>query len=152
MTGTHADPETRLKRRTVTDSETNCWIWQGAEDGHGYGQINVGGRPEKTHRLGYMLMVGDIPDNLSVDHLCRVKLCWNPDHLELVTLSENTRRQMEAVGGHNSRKTHCPQGHPYDEANTRFASRGSGRVCRTCRMESNKTYRQRKQQQKENPS
>lgn len=124
--------------------ETGCLEWQGAQDGHGYGQINVGGRPEKVHRLMYRLFVGEIPEGLSIDHLCRNQICAAPDHLEAVTLSENSRRQAEATEHPNAKKTHCPQGHPYDEANTRYATRGYGRVCRVCRNEANKAYRQRK--------
>lgn len=124
--------------------ETGCLEWTGSQNGHGYGQIKVGGRPEKVHRLMYQLWVGEIPEGLSIDHLCRNRICAAPDHLEAVTLSENTRRQLESIGHHNAKKTHCPQGHPYDEENTRYATRGTGRVCRPCRAESNRLYRLRK--------
>lgn len=127
-------------------TESGCLEWTGATDGHGYGQMNVGGRPEKVHRLMYRLWVGEIPEGLSIDHLCRNTLCALPDHLEAVTLSENTRRQLAATGHANARKTHCPKGHPYDESNTRHATKGTGRVCRICRAASSKAYRERLKQ------
>lgn len=137
-------PAVRAYRRLIHIPETGCLEWQGAQDGHGYGQINVNGRPEKVHRLMYRLFVGEIPEKLSIDHLCRNRICSAPDHLEAVTLSENTRRQLEATGHPNAKKSHCPKGHPYDEANTRYEHQGYGRVCRVCRAASSKAYRQRK--------
>lgn len=134
----------RLLSRIEIDA-SGCWIWLGAQDGRGYGHIATGGRgaPAKTHRVAYEHLVGPIPTGLSIDHLCRVQLCCNPVHLEVVSLAENTRRQLAAVGHPNALKTHCPVGHAFDEANTRFASDGRGRVCRTCRAASNKAYRER---------
>ncbi len=134
----------RLLARIDIDAQ-GCWIWPGAQDGRGYGQIATGGRsaPAKTHRVAYEHLVGPIPAGLSIDHLCRVQLCCNPEHLDVVTLAENTRRQLASIGHHNALKTHCPEGHPFDAQNTRFASAGRGRVCRICRAASNKAYRQR---------
>lgn len=77
-----------------------------------------------AHRVAYETWVGPIPDGLTIDHLCRNRLCIEPTHLEPVTNRENIQR------GGNSLKTHCPQGHPYDEVNT--ASRNNRRYCRTC--------------------
>lgn len=64
-----------------------CWEWTGQKDS-GYGRYS--GRP--AHRVTYEVLVGPIPDGLTLDHLCRNKGCVNPDHLEPVTSSENTRR------------------------------------------------------------
>jgi hypothetical protein len=129
-------------RVKVRPAETgDCLLWIAAQDGHGYGQMNVGGRPVKAHRLAWTFARGPIPPGLSIDHLCRVRLCVNPDHLEVVTLAENTRRQIEAVGHPRSNQTHCRNGHPFNEANTRFV-KGS-RVCRTCRAAANAAYRAR---------
>ena len=132
----------RFDQKVDRSDPEGCWIWLAATDGNGYGQINVGGRPVKAHRLAWQFDHGrPIPDGLSIDHLCRTRLCVNPAHLEAVSLIENTRRQLAAIGHHNARKTHCPSGHPYDEENTRYSSRGYGRVCRICRAESNRRYR-----------
>lgn len=139
-----ATVEIRAFNRLRFIPETGCLEWTGARDRGGYGRINVSGRSEMVHRLMYQLWVGEIPEKLSIDHLCRNTICAAPDHLEAVTQSENSRRAMEAVGSHNAKKTHCPQGHPYDEANTLYASRGYGRTCRICRAEANRLYRLRK--------
>jgi len=90
----------RFQEKIEIDHGTGCWLWTGAQDGHSYGQINIDGRPEKSHRLAYRLYIGEIPSSLTIDHLCRVTLCVNPEHLEPVTLSENTRRQFAALGHH----------------------------------------------------
>lgn len=141
-------PGNRALRRLIPDPETGCWNWTGSTD-KGYGRINVNGKPVGVHRVMYEVHYGQIPENLSIDHLCRNTRCANPDHLEAVTLAENTKRQLEAVGHHNEKKTHCPQGHPYDEHNTGYASNGYGRVCRICRRVANREYRKRLKQKKE---
>lgn len=108
-----------------------CWEWTASRDGYGYGQVydHASGRMMKAHRAAYEALVGPIPAGLDLDHLCRNRGCVRPDHLEPVTRGENVRRGR---AGENMRsKTHCPQGHPYDEANTRLY-RGR-RYCRACK-------------------
>lgn len=78
-----------------------------------------------AHRWAYEHYVGPIPDGLHIDHLCRNRLCVNPEHLEPVTPAENVARSHG-----NNRKTHCPQGHPYAGKNVRVY-RGQ-RFCREC--------------------
>src|SRR6188472_1096483 len=65
--------------------ETPCWVWNGAVRTTGYGQFS---RCTFAHRLSYETHVGPIPDGLDIDHLCGVRLCVNPDHLEPVTRAE----------------------------------------------------------------
>lgn len=89
-------------RRLSVDDENGCWIWQGATNKSGYGQIQtgrqVGGGPKFAHRISYEEHNGKIPEGMVVDHLCYKengysnKLCVNPEHLEVVTQSENQRR------------------------------------------------------------
>jgi hypothetical protein len=94
----------------------------------GYGAFMVGGRNVRVHRWAYETLVGPIPDGLVIDHLCRVRNCVNPDHLEPVTHRENIRRGE--AGAWNRVKTHCPQGHEYTPENTRYS--GTTRNCREC--------------------
>lgn len=76
-------------RRTIT--ENGCWEWTGAVSTSGYGRVGAG----YVHRLAHDLYIGPIPDGHQIDHLCRNRTCFNPDHLEAVTQEVNLRRQME---------------------------------------------------------
>lgn len=112
------------------EKTAGCWFWRGAIHKLGYGQCVIGSRRvvgERTcamaHRVAYELCVGPIPDGLEIDHLCRVRNCVNPAHLETVTRAENNRRAGLVI-------THCPRGHEYTPENTRV--RACGRCCRTC--------------------
>lgn len=102
-----------------------------------------------AHRFAYEDIVGPILEGLTIDHLCRVRHCVNPAHLEPVTHLENVRR---GNGGLNQlAKTHCPKGHPYDEENTyRLPSRPSGRYCRACRRERNRAQYMKLKSDREN--
>lgn len=104
----------------------DCWLWQAALDPCGYGQFYWNGRPRKAHRVAYELAVGPIPDGLELDHLCRIRHCVRPEHLDAVPHHVNVGR-----GLHGVLTTHCPQGHPYDQGNT-YVGPGSHRRCRTC--------------------
>jgi HNH endonuclease len=107
-----------------------CWIWTRGCTGKGYGAFKVRGKQTPAHRVAYELSKGDIPEGLDLDHLCRVRNCVNPDHLEPVTSLENIRRGY-AYSAVDFRKTHCPQGHPYEGENVASTSTG-GRRCREC--------------------
>lgn len=85
-----------------------------------------------VHTVAYELLVGPIPKGLEPDHLCRVRACVRPSHIEPVTPRENVRRGTSPVAM-NAAKTHCPKGHPY--AGTNLVLRGKlkrNRVCRIC--------------------
>lgn len=124
-------PRVRLLRRYRTDA-AGCWIWQGHLNRAGYGKFMMtkGESDIHAHRAAYLLMVGPIPDGYHIDHLCRVRACINPAHLEAVTPRENLMRGINQTAL-NARKTHCPQGHAYDEVNTYWWQGQRG--CRTCR-------------------
>lgn len=115
----------------------SCWFWIGSIDVHGYGQIKKTSerRNVSAHRASYEMNVGTIPEGLTIDHLCRQRHCVRPDHLEVVTGAENTRRGFSPHAT-NSRKTHCVNGHIFDEENTVIED--GGRHCRKCRAEAQK--------------
>ena len=125
------------------DTSGDCWMWLMATDRAGYGKAKYQGKDWRAHRLVWTMLVGDIPDGLVTDHLCRVKGCVNPDHIELVTNAENMRRQGPNPGLHQKLKTHCPQGHEYSEANTYNLPAG-GRQCFTCKRKQARQWAQRK--------
>ena len=108
-----------------------CWGWAGSIDAYGYGRLSIktprGWRDGKAHRLAYELLVGPIPHGLDIDHLCRMKHCVNPDHLQPVTRGENTRR-------HYSLRTHCKSGHRWTPESTYVKPNGT-RMCRLCKNE-----------------
>ena len=130
MSKYHLDPAVRFWAKV---NKTNaCWLWVGGKARGGYGQFRLGGMVA-AHRFSYELLVRPIPAGFTIDHLCRTPACVRPDHLEPVTLRENIRRG-NSVTAINARKTHCPQGHAYDGANTHTPPSG-GRWCRSCDRE-----------------
>src|SRR3990167_8130336 len=108
----------------------SCWDWMACRTSKGYGQFWWGGRLQRAHRVAFETLAIPIPRGLQPDHLCRNPCCVNSAHIELVTHGENLRR-----GDHrNRRKTHCSQGHSFNEVNTYIDWRG-WRKCRTCHRE-----------------
>lgn len=75
--------------------EGECWVWTGHRSYDGYGRFGVGGIPRNAHRVSYRWLAGPIPPGLVLDHLCRVRACVRPDHLEAVTIATNARRSGE---------------------------------------------------------
>lgn len=88
-----------------------CWDWAGFKLPNGYGRVAFRGRVWLAHRAAYTLAVGEIPEGLTIDHLCRNVGCIRPDHLEPVTQQVNSNRGI-GPSAVNSRKTHCKRGHP----------------------------------------
>lgn len=83
----------RIIANTHKDPSSGCWVWSKRTVVNGYGRMGDGqGRTVMAHRLAYEYWVGEIPLGLTIDHVCRNKLCCNPAHLEAVTPSENVRR------------------------------------------------------------
>ena len=121
------------------DVQGDCWIWQREIDRHGYGRVRKQGHNRRAHRLVYELLVGPIPDGMTIDHLCRVRSCVNPDHLEPVTATENVRRSPLVT------PTHCVNGHLLADGNVYVsAGRPTWKVCRLCQRKRSRDWMRRK--------
>ena len=118
--------------------ETGCWLWQGRITPKGYGSYGKLG----AHRLVFEMLRGPVPAGLELDHLCRVRHCVNPDHLEPVTQRANALRGVGACA-ENAQVTHCPSGHAYEGQNLRVGTNGFRR-CRPCTARYQREYQARK--------
>ena len=130
--------------------ESGCWVWMGATNLRGYGQVKRGFRGKKkikgVHRIFYEHYVGPIPEGLEIDHLCRERTCVFPKHLKAVDHDENIRR-----GTHNNQyknASHCIYGHPFSGENLYIQPNGE-RTCRICRKRISSEYDQRVKKGKE---
>ena len=121
----------RLEYHREVD-ENGCWVWPGAKQPNGYGRITVGGRARFVHRVAYVEFVGPIPDGLVVDHVCRNRACFNPEHLRCCTQGENTLAPWsQSPAALCARQTACKRGHDFTPENTRITGNGK-RQCKTC--------------------
>jgi hypothetical protein len=71
-----------------------CWLFTGSRDDKGYGQIREGGRGSrliKAHRLGYVLQIGPVADDVLVLHKCDNPPCARGEHLFTGTFGDNSR-------------------------------------------------------------
>ena len=82
----------RIMARVVIDPVKGCWIFQGARTNRGYAKIYYKGRLRLVHRALFEDMHGELPDDIDVRHSCDNPPCCNPDHLDPVTVRENTLR------------------------------------------------------------
>lgn len=142
MTARPAEYFVRRFWSLVDKQDDGCWTYQGLLKSNGYGHFYPGGgrgTPKVyVHRYAYELCVGPIPEGLDLDHLCRVRNCVNPAHLEPVTRQENLLRG-DTVAARNAAKTHCPQGHEYSPENMYLT--GVWRRCATCSRERSRKQR-----------
>ena len=111
---------------------SGCLVWMGSLNHGGYANGSQDGKTVLIHRFVYKQIFGDIGD-LVIDHLCRVRCCVNPDHLEAVTNKENIHRG-NCQAAKNLRKDHCNKGHKYDHIVKSSGVRG----CSICRKEWNR--------------
>lgn len=157
----HGDPNVVSAKGNSTESRfwakvdvghpLGCWGWTAAKD-KGYGRFRIGSQTDGTrtmvaaHRWSYEQLIDEIPDGMTLDHLCRNPPCVNPDHLEVVSQAENTRRGVasDLLARRKAQQTHCAQGHRYDEENTYVDPRG-WRKCRACA----RAYARRKKRESE---
>ncbi len=121
-----------------------CWLWRSPPGAGGYGSFYFQRKQWLAHRASYTILVGEIPAGLTIDHLCSVRSCVRPSHLEAVTLLENLRRADVWRRRSEAQKalTHCPNGHPYSGENLGIRKDGT-RACRTCARRHSKESRER---------
>ena len=121
----------RFLKYVVKNKETGCWEWTGSIMSAGYGQFSTGRlRNNRAHRWFYIQMRGTIPGNAYLDHLCRNKICVNPDHLEPASAQTNVLRGISPPAV-NAKKQTCKRGHTLTPANT-WKSKQGYRQCRIC--------------------
>ena len=105
-------PIERFNKKYSVDKNTGCWVWEACKHKKsGYAKFSFNGTSEYAHRVSYILHVGEIPEGLIIDHLCRNTSCVNPEHLEVVTFQENSLRKINGLGKceHGDWKRHCHQ-------------------------------------------
>lgn len=141
------EPMTRFYDGIFVNESTNCWEWQRPPTQKGgYGQFSLGGVNISIHRFIYSVFIGDLIDDLTIDHLCSNRICANPEHLEQVTRGENTNRgRVNNVAARVRNKTHCKHGHELTGENVYFDnSKGKARLCRECTRRRGREYWRKK--------
>ena len=114
----------KFDRHWIPEPNSGCYLWIGMQNELGYGIVVINSKRVRAHRIAYERQNGKIPYGLGIDHLCNNKSCVNPEHLQVSTNSDNTRRYFSTI-------THCKSGHEFTEANTRIRPNGT-RACREC--------------------
>lgn len=109
------------------DRTPSCWLWTPLVTTRGYGAFWYNGRFKSAHRFAYEQIAGDIPRGKQLDHICRVRRCVNPSHLEVVTGKENVLRGIGPTAI-NARKSRCVRGHEFSGVGT-----WGFRVCNKCK-------------------
>ena len=130
----------KILARVITGD--GCWTWDGYVEGNGYCRTMINKKRQLVHRVIYELLVGEIPSDLQLDHLCRNTRCCNPKHLEPVTAKVNTLRGV-GPSAINSKKTHCINGHEFTVENTYIRKDNNTRRCKRCQYIRVKSYQDR---------
>ena len=121
----------------------SCWLWTGTIGLKGYGRFFLAKKEKVVHRIFYELFKGAIPKDLTIDHLCRVRHCVNPEHLEAVTSKDNVLRGI-GLTAICARRIACAKGHPYIDNSFKLTKKRDGTIYRRCRVCANlyhKKYR-----------
>lgn len=134
----------RILDKIVRIPESGCWIWIGSLTGYGYGETWWNNTKHFVHVLMHKLFVGEVPKGFEVDHLCKVRCCCNPEHLEAVTHAENVKRSSSwhHVVNYHKAQTHCQRGHAWTEENTYVEPNGKRR-CLECKRQRMRNWRAR---------
>jgi len=110
--GDRKNPIQRFVKKYDVDELSGCWVWNTRTTPNGYAKFRTKGKDKQAHRWAYEFYIGPIPEGMQLDHLCRVRNCVSPYHLEPVTQQENILRG-EGVAAVNAKKTHCLNGHEF---------------------------------------
>ena len=120
----------RFWSKVIIYPGTDCWLWQRGLSG-GYARYKPSGESTGNgHRHAYLILVGEIPERLQLDHRCNDRRCVNPAHLEPVTTRTNVLRGF-GRSALNHRAIACVNGHRFTDANT-YVTRDGRRQCREC--------------------
>jgi hypothetical protein len=129
----------RIESSIVRIPESGCWVWEKSLTNLGYARIAHNGKARHAHRVSFENYIGKVPDGLELDHLCKVRCCVNPNHLEPVTRYENISRS--AAWTYRKARTHCPKGHELTDDNKYTAkSLGNKYLCLKCKIQRDKKY------------
>lgn len=127
----------RLEQRSMPEPNSGCVLWTGALTTNGYAQMKIRGRAMTAHRVAFVSTRGPIPEGKILDHLCRVRSCINPRHLDVVTQRENILRGVGA-SAQASRRVTCIRGHAFE------ITRPGRRTCEVChRAQARASYQRR---------
>ena len=105
----------------------SCWEWKGAKSSTGYGNFSVKYKQHGAHRFAWELLRGPVPEGMTLDHICKNRGCVNPEHMEVVSRGENSRRGI----AQRARVLKCRAGHWYTPENT-YVTPSGDRRCREC--------------------
>lgn len=119
--------------KVTFDKATSCWLWVGAVGQNGYPRVWDGKTVAQASRVAYETLNFKLKPGIELGPLCRNKLCINDEHMERGTRSATVRRgtSWQVMAELMRSRTHCPQGHPYDDENTGHRTDGR-RTCRAC--------------------
>ena len=123
-------------------SRQDCFVWKGTSSPDGYGYKRVNKKRVRLHRWAWEWANGPIPEGMHVLHKCDNPPCVNPDHLFIGTNGDNVRDCVSKGRHRNGEtgKTHCKNGHPFNDDNTYIRPDGRGRACRACDANRKRKY------------
>lgn len=139
----------RFFQKVEIPFSNGCWVWKSSLDQKGYARMWSGTQSIPAYRFIYTELIGPIPPNHDLHHVCGngASGCVNPFHLKPLTRKDHIHISNGPCGI-NARKTYCKHGHPLFGANL-YQHPNGGRTCRICVNKSGVEYRKRKKQKKQ---